>query len=356
MADPTNNIFTQYLENENYKSRTLNSMPIKLADKGGLIVFPPGLGGTPDVNNVKNDNRTIPFTLFMPYKRNKGFAGAYSLQSGNALYDTLPTPTYAIALPTPTSALKTNYTATYNAFEIGQALGAGLSGIDTKNIDDAMRKLDYDSVKKAAREAIDNGEAIFRGAKDTIFTDIAKAVASKITLGQFPTEAFNLAKGATNPYTENIFKNIERRVHEFSYVFMPRNDKESAIIDNIITLFKYSMHPRTGTGESNDTNKGFFEFPFEFQITHSNQDTTFTLLPSVLSSLDVDYGGGTDSPKFLNPLDNGLQYPARITLNMRFEEMVLLSRERIAQDNNKFAFFSEDISETQNKKVRRYRF
>jgi hypothetical protein len=142
---------------------------------------------------------------------------------------------------------------------------------------------------------------------------------------------------ANNPYTENVFKNMEFRTHTFSYVFMPRSLKESEIIDDIITIFKYAMHPRPSSdnlfGFSAGT--GFFDFPFEFQITHSIQDTTFTLLPSVLESLEVDYSGGTDIPKLLLPQDKKQQYPAKITLNMSFKEMVLLSRNRITGDKTR---------------------
>ena len=38
--------------------------------KGGVLAFPPGLGGTPFVENGSNNSeKTIPFTLFLPYKK-----------------------------------------------------------------------------------------------------------------------------------------------------------------------------------------------------------------------------------------------------------------------------------------------
>ena len=113
------------------------------------------------------------------------------------------------------------------------------------------------------------------------------------------------------------------------------------------------MLPKPATVDFFGTNPGagFLEFPYEFQITHSVQDTTFTLLPSVLTVLEVDYGGGTDSPKLFRPGKYGEQYPAKITLSMTFKEMVLLTRDRVMYDDAYKAFEPDVIGA-----AKRYRF
>ena len=153
---------------------------------------------------------------------------------------------------------------------------------------------------------------------------------------------------ANNPYTENAFKNMEFRLHDFNYTFMPKNIEDSRSIDKIISLFKYGMMPKVGTSVGGTA---FFDFPYEFQITHSIQDTTFTLLPSVLVSLNVDYGGGTDSPKLFRPGIDKEQYPAKITLSMKFKEMVLLTRDKVLYDSSRYANDGPDPAG-----AKRYRF
>lgn len=147
-----------------------------------------------------------------------------------------------------------------------------------------------------------------------------------LNIAQFVTNSQELVPSlfglAENPYTEYAFKNVSPRTHTFSYVFMPRSKDESQVIDRIINVFKYSMLPRPSSVA------GFFQFPYEFQIVHSLQNTTFTLLPSVLKSCDVDYSGGTDSPKFFNS-----DYPAKITMTMQFQEVVLLNRDYVIKDD-----------------------
>ena len=48
----------------------------------------------------------------------------------------------------------------------------------------------------------------------------------------------------------------------------------------------------------------------------------------MLKSCDVDYSGGTDSPKFFKN-----DYPAKITMSLEFQEVILLNRDRMEQDN-----------------------
>jgi hypothetical protein len=320
------NVFTQYLDNGAYQSRSLNNLPI--TSSGSVLAYPEGLGGR--LVEGRTPLQTIPFTLFMPYKR--AAAGLYSTQTTDTLFTNLPQPTYAIALPTPTSALKTDYTATYSEFKLGQALGAAgnvlaeqVGKVQANNA--GLGTFATGLGEAVAKTVVSQGAIGIQSAVSGAINDFANQ-----TGGSNASQALNVFFGvADNPYTENIFQNMGFRTHTFSYVFMPRSLNESLIIDDIITVFKYAMHPRPGTGALTSAG-GFFDFPFEFQITHSIQDTTFTLLPSVLESLNVDYSGGADSPKLLVPQNNKQQYPAKITLDMTFKEMVLLTRDRITGD------------------------
>ncbi len=314
--------------------RTLNVLPGSISNSD-IIKFPQSLGGM----------QSIPFTIFMPYKRATGVSGFYSTKTSSDLYNQLPSPTFAIVLPTPTSALKTQYQATYSPFKVGQALGAA----STEFVDLATKVMDSASGAKGAvfGAAAVAGAVAGALAGGAAVGAVIGAAALQAGIGELGADkdVINVAYGAAdNPFTENVFKNIEFREHSFAYTFMPKSSGDSTRIDEIITLFKYGMLPKPGFA-------GYLDFPFEFQITHSIQDTTFTLLPSVLTSLDVDYGGGADSPKLFRPDSDGRQYPAKITLTLSFKEMVLLTRDRVMYDDA-YKASEEDVIGA----AKRYRF
>ena len=314
--------------------RTLNALPNGIKDTQ-IIKFPQSLG---------DKEHSIPFTIFMPYKRKK--LGFYSIEN-QTLYENLPPPTFAIALPTPTGALKTTHQALYSQFKVGQALGAGVSAA----LPEIQKVISAEGFgdKAEALGALVGNLAVASGT--VLAAGALQGLAGMIGADK---EIVNVAAGvADNPFTENMFQNMEFREHSFAYTFMPKNSQDSQDIDRIITLFKYGMLPKPANVSAFGINAaaGFLEFPYEFQITHSVQDTTFTLLPSVLTVLEVDYGGGTDSPKLFRPGIYGEQYPAKITLSMTFKEMVLLTRDRVMYDS----LYGND-GKPPDDNVKRYRF
>jgi len=367
MANNTNIFIGGYNEGDAIARpvvKTASEIPVE----NKIIAFPPGIGGTPLTSNgTNNPSHTIPFTVFMPYKRNSVQSnfdtGLYSIKKYNTLYENLPTPSFAIVLPTPTSALKTQYTAGYETFELGQLGGSVLSstsGVVNKVIDAAKASSFSESASDLGHAWIELGKGIASGAA-LAGIDILKGALS-VAAG-VDAEIINVAMGkAENPYTEMVFKNMQPRTHTFSYTFMPRNHAESEKIDDIITIFKYAMHPRTA-GAANMSAVfayGWFEFPYEFQIIHSTSDTTFTLMPSVITSFEVDYGGGADTPKLIKPDSSNKQYPAKISLSMTFQEMVLLTRDRVMMDKNRYGANAENDPKgsdvDKNSKVLRFRF
>lgn len=295
---------------------------------GNVLSFPPGLGGNPLGSGAASLTKTIPFTLFMPYKRaNGGYtnpkAGLYSFQD-NPL-DTLPAPEFAIALPTTSDSLKTGYTVNYEQADIGQALGgllvatqdtakAGAAGAAAALAAFAATK----SKMAAALAAVAGAGAMPGGPATQLRMAIGQQLAK--AMGSSP-EVVSLVMGVQqNPFTEYVYKNVAPRTHSFSYTFMPRTLSESEKIDQIINVFKYAMLPKI----AKDTEDLLFNFPYEFQIVHSLDHTTFTMLPSVLQKCDVDYGSGTDSPKFFTS-----DYPARISMSLQFQEVILLTRDDV---------------------------
>lgn len=99
----------------------------ELAGVSEVLQYPRGLGGTP---STPATFKGIPFTLFMPYKRARGLDGFRSTMQGQTLFTQMPTPEFAIALPTPTSALKTEYGVEYSQFDVGSMVGGVVAQFD----------------------------------------------------------------------------------------------------------------------------------------------------------------------------------------------------------------------------------
>ena len=357
------NVYTLLDSYTNKSIDSLKEVMVRRADVN--IRYPQSLAKT---------NGGIPFTLFMPYKRapfNKDdkFALSRALQKGDLLYRRLPKPDFAIALPTPTSALKTTYQSNYDEVNLGQSAGLVFESFQNPVVDNksttppqkpASQIFDpYGSVATItapANPAAGSGLPDFvTGAQGTLSGLLHQA---GLALGQAALAVVGADEGAVNvlgglsnnPFTDRLFKNVEFRQHVFNYTFLPKNKEDSEHIDQIIQLFKYAMLPRP------HSTAGFFEFPYEFQITHSIQATTFTLLPSVLETMETDFGGGTDSLKLFKTTSGGKQYPTKITVNLAFKEMVLLNRDRITSFRGKGYFESDDGSAPGDTDVKRYRF
>jgi hypothetical protein len=103
---------------------------------------------------------------------------------------------------------------------------------------------------------------------------------------------------------------------------------EAKRIREIINIFRWYMHP-SKNGAANYR----LDSPSEWNIVFSTQNTTFGMLPSVIQHLDVDYGGGLEVPRFFAPDSAGSsieQFPVKITISMRFREVVIITRETMA--------------------------
>jgi len=375
------NVFTLL---DSYRDKgSIDTVDLSAAASGAakIIRYPLSLG------EVKGG---IPFTLFMPYKRPKSnikdsFGQSRAIDAAgpvDLLYTTakLPTPDFAIALPTPPSALKTTYQSNYDEINLGQTVGIlGTPGTPASSRRaPSFGRFDGTGAAQGAairREQNAKAAGAVRDPAVTEFNNALSGAFSKnnfsgmlqqgsLALDQTILAALGAEEGAANlffgqsdnPFTDRLFKNVEFRQHIFNYTFLPKKQQDSEHIDKIIQLFKYAMLPRPSSIV------GFFEFPYEFQITHSIQATTFTLLPSVLETMETDFGGGTDSLKLFKATSGGKQYPTKITVNLAFKEMILLNRDRITSFRGEGFFKSDDGVKDKpggapgDRDVKRYRF
>lgn len=296
-----------------------------------ILTYPEGLGGSASSKGSSD----IPFILFAPYVRKA--ASLNSIDYGKVL-DNIPSPKFAIALPLTGSALKTEYGVSYDTTDLGVGgdIATGIKGVYdafTKNSDEISGNSTGEKVNEAAL-------AITKALQTTGVKSGYSAIQSALRIAGVDPNLFSKVTGVVvNPFTETVFTSVKTRNHSFDYTFMPKSLEESKRIDDILQIFKFYMLPASGSpfgSTSSELIQGsFFSFPYEFQITYSVSDTTFTLLPSVLDRLSINYGGGNDSPAFFMASD-GKKYPTKINVSMNFQEIMFLTRDRLEVTNSEF--------------------
>ena len=153
------------------------------------------------------------------------------------------------------------------------------------------------------------------------------------------------SKKVSNPYREQLFKNMEFRKHQFSYQFAPKNRAELDDVMDIIQLFKYHMHPER------TADRLFLIYPSEFQIEYrynskgvfdtaaeappdeagfiqTSRNTWLSKIGScVLENMRVTYG----NQDFVTIQGEG-GAPAFINMEITFAETELLTNDRIGQN------------------------
>lgn len=324
-----------------------------------ILGFPSGLGGSAAVSGSPSPAH-MPFVIFRPYLR----AGLRTVNSNDFLDDKIPDPRFSIALPLPTSALQTNYSVDYEEVELGSTFGLMANHLKNEGLAGAMVNLATAGVVAGGASLLIN-DLIGGYAPKTSSTLSKFITAGAITGGvggvdflvqglgkggiAVVEEALNGApvgktlKRATglqeNPFTETLFKTVQFRTHNFNYQFYPRNADESKTLDRIIGLLKFHMMPASAvpTGMTDEGAKAgaWFSFPYEFSIAYSVKNTTFELMPSVLTSLNVSYSPDSmGAPRFFAPDADGKQYPAAVGLSMAFKEVILITRDRMDVENS----------------------
>lgn len=141
----------------------------------------------------------------------------------------------------------------------------------------------------------------------------------------------------TNPFKEQLFRNMGFRTFAFDYVFLPKSKNEALMVRNIINTFKYYMHPGM-----NPANPYWLTYPAEFDISFhsygSPNEYLHKISSCVLTNLDVDFGSDNDFMTFkpdassgnnVNDVNGRVGYPTEITLKLQFTELEVLTRNRI---------------------------
>ena len=321
---------------------------------------PPATGSS----SVENPTKNIDYVMFQR-KRIQ-----YDDQNGSAYYglnipnnsvqmNSNPDRVY-IAMP---QNLSTQYQPTYRQVDVGVAGMAAATGLGIDSFDKAAQAL-----QTAASDALPEFAA-------STMMDIVGGASQFLGLAGTATanDILALSKGKVfNPYTEQLYSNMQFRNHMFSFKFFARDRDESKEINHIIKYLKKGALPIYGTpGQGTGVNIGtdqdgkgqqlitdldnrlnsigsarFFEVPDKFDIkfirldpngdgSTVSADLHHKVHTSVCTGIDVNYtpDGQYNAIKnaTLGVEDNApLQVPA-VTVNCRFTETQLVTQSQVTE-------------------------
>ena len=294
---------------------------------------PPVTGSTA----VENPTQMVDYVMFQRKRIN------YDDKNGSNYYGlNVPNNTVAtennkarvyIAMP---QDLQTAYQPTYRKVDMG-VIGMGMAeGLSSSDLDGVVTAL-----QTAAGSAIPE---LTMGA----LSQAAQGAAQMLGLaGNADANALQaLTKGKVfNPYSEQLFSNMQFRTHSFSFKMFARSERESQEINNIIKYLKQGSLPIYGDSDEGKPAR-FFEVPDKFDIKFvrlspdgktlsDSEDLHYKIHTSVCTGVSVNYtpdgqynaiknnnlGTGDDKP---------LQVPV-VSVNCRFTETQLVTQQQIKE-------------------------
>ena len=238
-----------------------------------------------------------------------------------------------IAMP---QNLQTAYQPTYRKVDMGvmgMAMAEGLSSSDLDGVVTALQQAATSTIPELTTGAL---------------AQTAQGAAQMLGLaGNADANALQaLTQGKVfNPYSEQLFSNMQFRTHNFSFKMFARSERESQEINNIIKYLKQGSLPIYGDSDEGRPAR-FFEVPDKFDIKFvrlspdgktlsDSEDLHYKIHTSVCTGIDVNYtpdgqynaiknnnlGTGDDKP---------LQVPV-VQINCRFTETQLVTQQQIKE-------------------------
>jgi hypothetical protein len=190
---------------------------------------------------------------------------------------------------------------------------------------------------KGAASADEKGKqikAILEGARGAAGGALMKGldeVASMLGAGEpakLATKAFGIA---LNPHEEQFFEKPDFRSFSYSFEFWPKSEREADVVNNIIALFKYHMHPTLDTAAGGR----FFKVPSEFEIHYAylggENEYLNRISRCVLSDMSVKYGPDEQFSAF-RPSGNGKgSPPVSTSMTLTFQETQFITKKDILE-------------------------
>lgn len=231
------------------------------------------------------------------YKGNQ--SGYYGLNlPGNSIQvENNPNRVY---LPIP-PGLSTSYNPAYSQMDLGimgAALAAGMGGA----INDAAAGKDG-SYSEMAEKVQALAAGVLPEFTAAAFAGVANSASQALGLaGGVNAQALaQLSSGKIfNPYTEQLFNNMQFRSHAFNFKMFARNNKEAEEIDKIIRYFKTGATPIIQGNNDDKKRARYMEVPDKFDIKFlrldprtnaftENKQLHFKIFRSVCTNVAVNY-------------------------------------------------------------------
>ena len=207
----------------------------------------------------------------------------------------------AIALYMP-AQLTLNTAISYGEPEIGTAVANVMSTIDGYNSGMGMDQMAKNIVNAIGNTAEDAGMAIL----------------DEIAPGARAVRDIRAGK-VRNNRSEMAFEGIDRRNFSFTFSMLPKNAKEAATIEDIITTFRFHALPEL---DGEDATGRTMIMPSTFDIEYHPNTHLHKISTSVLTGVDINYGG--DRVQFFND-----DQPVQTELTLNFRELEIITKERV---------------------------
>jgi hypothetical protein len=131
-------------------------------------------------------------------------------------------------------------------------------------------------------------------------------------------QALGRSTAAANRHT--LYQGPEYRSFSYAYNLMPKSEKESDVLTDIIEFFRMNMSPElSGNAGNFFTPPNYFELKYMIdgiESKHLNK-----IKPCVLTDFDVEFGGNGSFGMFAS---SGA--PSVVNLSMTFQEVQLITR------------------------------
>jgi hypothetical protein len=127
------------------------------------------------------------------------------------------------------------------------------------------------------------------------------------------------------PRMELMFEGLGRRTFNYTFTFIPKNEKESMIVKEIIKTFKIHMHPEM------EANSREFHIPdvFDIKYMYINKENDFLhkISTCYCTSMNVTYGA--DKYTTYDPGPKGSPPPQQTVVALTFQELELIDRDKV---------------------------
>ena len=225
----------------------------------------------------------------------------------------------------PTKRLKTQI-AMYMPQQVNVTYGANYTDTEigdvTENALDAYNQFTQGKFTEAA-------ESVFRipkSAQDGVRNLLLGTVGALPGMGG-TREAFEMKKGEIiTDRLELAFKGINKRVFQYNFKMIPKNEEEAKEIRRIVFAFKANMLPEFEGGRAGRRLIVPNTFDIQYMYMGSQNQFLHHISTCVLENMNVAYGG--DRYKTFNASDDGAP-PVETNLTLNFKELELITRERV---------------------------